>query len=815
MKIRSKLILVGVIPVILLLTLAAVFLRATTQVDRATHKAIVAAEIGATLADLSILTYEHHLYYEERAHVQWVQKYEFLGRQLESQGGLFDAAEGKELVDRIRRTAKTLGFLFAQYGPHPNAEHSERQTEQTEQTEQDRGFRERITARLLQEVAVASPAATTLHELNHEQALTLSRQIDLASMLVVGTIAGMLLIIAFLVIRAFTVPVALLSEAFAMVSSGDLNFRIRSSAKDELGLLSQDFDTMAQRLQEGQNALHHLTLDLEQRVEARTGELSLANAELKLNEERLATLLALSQKQFETEKELVCYALEAAVQLSRSKVGYLHFFNEEQQTLDLCQWSEAVAGLCTATKTPHYPLEEAGVWADCIRQRQPVVHNDYPSLAKKQGLPEGHFPLLRHLSAPIFDGEKIVAVIGVGNKEAPYDADDIRQIILYMHTFWEMVKRKRVEILLHDSEQRYRTVFSESPDGIVLLEMETGKAVEFNGVAHLQLGYSREEFAALSLSDYEARELPEETQVHIEAVKRHECENFVTEHRTKSGEIRNVAVSAQALILGEHQYLYAIFRDITELRQTQERMKQYAKSLERSNKELEHFAYVASHDLQEPLRKIGSFSELLARKYKGQLDEKADSYIGYIVDGAQRMQILINDLLSFSRVTTKGKEFDPVDCNALLARVQADLEFAVKESGAKLSVANLPTVMADAVQLGQVFQNLIGNALKYCAPGEPPEISVAAEQHDGEWLFSVSDTGIGIDPQHFERVFQLFQRLHTREEYSGTGIGLALCKKIIERHGGKIWLESAAGQGSTFFFTVPAVPMQKEARRGA
>jgi len=282
----------------------------------------------------------------------------------------------------------------------------------------------------------------------------------------------------------------------------------------------------------------------------------------------------------------------------------------------------------------------------------------------------------------------------------------------------------------------------------------------------------------------------------------------------KDGSFLPVSLVA-APIVREDQVVGSVvsFQDISERLAAQAALKHYADSLARSNKELEHFAYVASHDLQEPLRKIGSFSELLARKYQGKLDENADTYIGYIVDGSQRMQILINDLLEFSRVTTKGKEFVPVDCNALVARVQSDLEFAIKESGATLNVADLPTVMADAGQLGQVFQNLIGNALKYRAPEQTPEIGVAAEQRDTEWLFSVSDTGIGIDPQHFERVFQLFQRLHTREEYSGTGIGLALCKKIIERHGGKIWLESEAGKGSTFFFTVPGVSMQKETRQ--
>ena len=801
MKIRCKLILIGVIPVVLLLVLTAAFLFATKEMERANHKAIVADEIASTLGDLAILTYEHHLYFENRAHIQWVEKHAFLCKQLQEEGALYDdTVKEKELAGRIRRASQTLDFLFAQYGTHPTHGQGVRKTEQGKR------FHERITARLLQELAVARPAAYTLHERNHGRALDLSRQIEWASVLVVCGIAIFMLAISFLVIRAFTVPVAVLSDAFAAISSGDLGFRINSSAKDELGILSRGFDNMAQRLQESSASLYSLNRELEQRVEERTADLSHANAELRLNEERLAVLLALSQKEFETEGELIRYALEEAVRLACSKVGYLHFFNEDQQTLGLFQWSEAVMGFCTAAKTPHYPLQEAGVWADCIRQRQPVVHNDYPNLAKKKGLPEGHFPLLRHLSLPIFDGEKIVAVLGVGNKEEPYDADDIRQLILYMRSTWEMVKRKRVETLLFEAEQRYRTIFNESPDGILLFDVETGKAFEFNEVAHRQLGYTREEFADLTVSDYEARERPEETKAHIEAIKRLGRDDFETEHRTKSGEIRNVAVSAQVLALGEHQYLYTIFRDITELRQAQERLKQYADSLQRSNKELEHFAYVASHDLQEPLRKIGSFTELLARKYQGRLDEKADSYIRYIIDGAQRMQILINDLLAFSRITTKGNEFSPVDCNALLARVQQDLELVLKESGAHLSVAELPTLIADAGQLGQVFQNLIGNAVKYCAAGQTPEIAVEVVERDGDWLFSVRDNGIGMEPQHFERVFQLFQRLHTREEYSGTGIGLALCKRIVERHGGKIWLESAAGQGSTFFFTVPRKP---------
>jgi light-regulated signal transduction histidine kinase (bacteriophytochrome) len=245
------------------------------------------------------------------------------------------------------------------------------------------------------------------------------------------------------------------------------------------------------------------------------------------------------------------------------------------------------------------------------------------------------------------------------------------------------------------------------------------------------------------------------------------------------------------------------FQDIRQRREAREALEIYAESLARSNKELENFASVASHDLQEPLRKIGSFTELLARKYKGQMDEKADTYIGFIVDGARRMQILINDLLTFSRVTSQGKEFVAVDCNAVFSQVKRDLELAIIESGARLSVSELPTVMADEVQLAQVFSNLVGNALKYRTPNVAPEIAVAAEKRQGDWRFSVRDNGLGIAPQYFERIFQIFQRLHPREEYSGTGIGLAICKKIVERHGGKIWLESTPGQGSTIFFTLP------------
>ncbi len=245
------------------------------------------------------------------------------------------------------------------------------------------------------------------------------------------------------------------------------------------------------------------------------------------------------------------------------------------------------------------------------------------------------------------------------------------------------------------------------------------------------------------------------------------------------------------------------FHDISERKQAQQALAQKTEDLARSNAELEQFAYVASHDLQEPLRMVSSYTQLLARRYQGKLDQDADEFIAYAVDGASRMQRLINDLLAFSRVGTRGKPFEETDCNAVLKDVLDNLQLSIAESGAVVTSDELPTLMADATQLTQLFQNLLSNAIKFHGE-QPPQIHVGVRRQDGVWIFSVRDNGIGIAPEFFERIFVIFQRLHSRDEYSGTGIGLAVCKRIVERHGGRIWLESEPGKGATFSFTLPA-----------
>jgi signal transduction histidine kinase len=241
--------------------------------------------------------------------------------------------------------------------------------------------------------------------------------------------------------------------------------------------------------------------------------------------------------------------------------------------------------------------------------------------------------------------------------------------------------------------------------------------------------------------------------------------------------------------------------EITKRVQAEEKLKSYFDELERSNKELQQFAYIASHDLQEPLRMVASYTQLLAMRYKGKLDSDADEFIAFAVDGANRMQALINDLLAYSRVGTKGKEFQPTDCQTVLDNITRNLQKIIEESSAEITHDPLPTVVGDDIQLGQLFQNFIVNAIKFQSDSYP-RIHISAEKNEKEWIFSVKDDGIGIDPEFKERIFEIFQRLHARGEYPGTGIGLAICKKIVERHGGRVWVESEPGKGSTFYFSI-------------
>lgn len=305
---------------------------------------------------------------------------------------------------------------------------------------------------------------------------------------------------------------------------------------------------------------------------------------------------------------------------------------------------------------------------------------------------------------------------------------------------------------------------------------------------------------------------PDDRDAVVAAYSGHHCDGqngFDLEHRIVrrgSGEVRWVHEKCdhQRDANGRSIRLVGLYHDITDRKQVEHSLQGYASRLRASNEELQRFAYVASHDLQEPLRSIVSFSQLVDRRYRGRLDTDADEYLGYIVEGGRRMQALIQDLLLVSRVDTGARPLEPVDAGTVVTSVLRTLGVSRSEEGDTVEVDPLPVVMADPSQLELVFLNLIGNALKYRRSDVPARIRVRADREGSFWRFSVQDNGIGIDPAYFDRIFVMFQRLHTRDEYEGTGIGLAIVKKVVERHGGKVRVESVLGEGSTFFFTLPA-----------
>ena len=253
---------------------------------------------------------------------------------------------------------------------------------------------------------------------------------------------------------------------------------------------------------------------------------------------------------------------------------------------------------------------------------------------------------------------------------------------------------------------------------------------------------------------------------------------------------------------GKAQYEIAIYDDITSRKKAESELRAAHDELTRSNAELEQFAYVASHDLQEPLRMVSSYTQLLGKRYGERLEGDAKEFMAFVIEGAGRMRQLIDDLLAYSRVGTRGKGFRQVKLESVIERASVNLRAALEESGAELTHDPLPVVQADESQLVQLFQNLIGNAVKFHGAAVP-KIHVSAVEKEQEWEVAVTDNGIGVEPQYFERIFMVFQRLHDRGQYPGTGIGLAICKKVVERHGGRLWVESEPGKGSSFHFTLP------------
>ena len=371
--------------------------------------------------------------------------------------------------------------------------------------------------------------------------------------------------------------------------------------------------------------------------------------------------------------------------------------------------------------------------------------------------------------------------------------------------------RRNTELALRASEERYRRIVETAQEGIWLIDAETRTTFANQAMAAM-LGYTVQEMMGAPLFAFMDEEGKALAAYNLERRRQGIAETHEFKFMHKEGRPIWALLNTNPILDDHGQFLgaLAMVTDITERKRADAALVAYAADLERSNRDLEQFANVVSHDLQEPLRMVASFVQLLAQDYGGKLDANADEYIGYAVDGAKRMQQLIADLVAYSRISTRGKPLVPIDCAGVVHDVLNSLQLTIEETGARIRCAALPTVMADHMQLYQVFQNLLGNAMKYRSSA-PPLIEIGADpvleesENGRQWRLWVRDNGIGIEPQYCERIFVIFQRLHARDAYPGTGIGLTICKKIIERHGGRIWVDSEPGHGSTFYFTLPAV----------
>jgi PAS domain S-box-containing protein len=437
-------------------------------------------------------------------------------------------------------------------------------------------------------------------------------------------------------------------------------------------------------------------------------------------------------------------------------------------------------------------------------------------------------------------GIPIVVLTGIDNKEVGIKAvqEGAQDFLikgqiggsLLVSVIQYAIERKKTEKALSAAKRQLEYVIDSSPAVTYICEASRNYCAKWiSKNVSQQVGYTEQDF--LSDPDFWISHVhPEDREcilADLRDVINKDC--FRREYRFlhKDGTYRwmhdEIRVSRDDY--GKPVDLIGSWYDVTERKRTEDELKRYREHLEelveerttalkktadelaRSNADLKEFAYVVSHDLKEPLQVIRGFLTLLEKRYKDKLDEKAGELIRYTIDGAKRMQGLIKDLLEYSKVGTKGKELKPTDCSLILNKAISNLQASIVESGAKVTHTILPAVMADATQLSSLFQNLIGNAIKFRS-AEAPKIHISAKRKGDEWLFSVRDNGIGIDPEFADRIFNVFQRLQSSDEYPGTGIGLAICKKIVERHSGRIWVESQPGKGATFYFTIPIKQVQ-------
>ena len=506
-----------------------------------------------------------------------------------------------------------------------------------------------------------------------------------------------------------------------------------------------------------------------------------------------------------TKEQLGEKCLAIAEEITQSRFGFIGEINEnglEDIAVSNPGWEACIKLYPDGHRKPPGNFKIHGLYGKVIREGKSFFTNDPAGHSESIGLPKGHPPLESFLGVPLVYNEKVSGIIAVGNRPGGYTVEQQDVLESIAPAIAESLIRKHTEESLRKSEERFKAIASSTPDHILVQSSN----LQYEVIINPQMGLTEKDMLGKTDFDFLAKEDAEK----LIKIKKQVLETGKPIHMevpllNSKGqrEFFNGSYVPRFDAHGLVDGLIGYFQNVTERIHSEEQLKLSSEDLKRSNDDLELFAFTASHDLREPLRAINGFIELLRKVYGHKLDEKGLEYIQYAIESTKRMDDLLTGLLNYSRIQTQGKPFMPVSLKDALDNVIANLKRSIDETQAIITNDKLPTVNADESQLILLFQNLISNAIKFHG-SQKPQIHIGCKKQKDFWQFSVLDNGIGIDKQYFDRIFMIFQRLHTRDKYPGYGIGLSICKRIVERHGGKIWLDSKLDRGSTFYFTIPA-----------
>lgn len=683
------------------------------------------------------------------------------------------------------------------------------------------------------------------------QSVTLNRRNFVQNIIVAGSILLVVIILIniYLIRKSVVNPLKVLSAGAERIGSGHFDHIAEIRSDDEVGRLGQAFNKMVERLEQRDMALKQARHEVEVRLEERSAALQRATTynDLLHTIQNVQTQFIFKMSQQEVFQNL----LHDLLTLTNSEFGFigeiLHtddgkMFLRDRAITDISWDEESRKTYEKFAKDKGLDFHNIkGLWGSVILTGEPVISNDPANDPRRSRLPEGHPRIDSFLGLPFHYEGEVIGMAGLANRPGGYDKEFVDFLQPYVTTCAHIIEAFRNERRRRSAEQQLaeahadlerkvldRTAELELANEMLIVEIEERKRAQEAATAERKRLYDVFEtlpaYLVLLTPDY-----------HVDFANRFFRERFGESHgrrcfeylfnRTEPCEICDTYTVLKTMAphfwewTGPDERNYDVYDfpfidadgstlilemgiDVTERKQAEAALNLTLADLSRSNKDLQQFAYVASHDLQEPLRNVASCLRLLEKKYKNKLDAEADQYIYYAVESAVRMKALIQDLLAYSRIGTHGKPLQPTDCEKVLDETLKNLRFAISDAKAVITHDPLPTIFADEAQMSQVFQNIIGNAIKFHSD-DPPRIHVSSFKNEKEWIFSVKDNGIGFEARHLDRIFVIFQRLNKRTEYDGTGMGLAIVKKVVERHRGRVWAQSEPGVGTTFYFSIP------------